>query len=140
VHRTVHQANTSTDGRAFEGTVRGFRQKFTLDDAIGSHACSLEANMRVPNGIPMGCPLLLPVGTVNCAQTLKAVRVCMNDGGGECECLHTKKVEWVLYPCFAAVWCSRFQAVAWILPSTLDSAMLLGCIGGGVIWCSRFQT
>jgi hypothetical protein len=26
-----------------EGTVRVFRQKFTLEDAIGSHACSLEA-------------------------------------------------------------------------------------------------
>jgi hypothetical protein len=25
---------------------------------IGSHACSLEANMRVTNGIPLGCPLL----------------------------------------------------------------------------------
>jgi hypothetical protein len=25
-------------------TVRVFRQKFTLEDAIGSHACSLEAN------------------------------------------------------------------------------------------------
>jgi hypothetical protein len=25
------------------GTVRGFRQKFTLEGAIGSHACSLQA-------------------------------------------------------------------------------------------------
>jgi hypothetical protein len=32
-----------------------FRQKMTLEDAIGSHACSLEANMRVTNGIPLGC-------------------------------------------------------------------------------------
>jgi predicted RNA binding protein YcfA (HicA-like mRNA interferase family) len=54
-----------------EGTVRFFRQKFTLEDAIGSHACSLEANMRVTNGIPLGRPLLLPVDTVNCVQTLK---------------------------------------------------------------------
>jgi hypothetical protein len=53
-------------------TVRVFRQKFTLEDAIGSHACSLEANMRVTNGIPLGSPPLLPVGTVNCVQTLKA--------------------------------------------------------------------
>jgi hypothetical protein len=52
--------------------VHVFRQKFTLDDAIGSHACSLEANMQVTNGIPLGCPLLLPVHTANCAQTLKA--------------------------------------------------------------------
>jgi hypothetical protein len=51
--------------------VRVFRQKFTLEDAIGSHACSLEANTRVTNGIPLGSSLLLPVCTVNCAQTLK---------------------------------------------------------------------
>jgi hypothetical protein len=48
-----------------------FRQKFTPEDAIGSHACSLEANERVTNDIPLGCPLLLPVHTVNCVQTLK---------------------------------------------------------------------
>jgi hypothetical protein len=29
-------------------------RKVTLEDAIGSHACSLEANMRVTNGIPLG--------------------------------------------------------------------------------------
>jgi hypothetical protein len=52
-------------------TVRVFRQKFTLEDAIGSHACSLEANTRVTNGIPLGSSLLLPVDTVNCVQTLK---------------------------------------------------------------------
>jgi hypothetical protein len=33
------------------GTVRVFRQKFTLEDAIGSHACSLQANMRVAMGM-----------------------------------------------------------------------------------------
>jgi hypothetical protein len=50
-----------------------FRQKFTLEDAIGSHACSLEANMRVTNGIPLGSSLLLPVDTVICVKTLKAL-------------------------------------------------------------------
>jgi hypothetical protein len=55
--------------------VRVFRQKFTLEDAIGSHACSLEANTRVTNGIPLGSLLLLPVDTVNCIQTLKAARM-----------------------------------------------------------------
>jgi hypothetical protein len=54
-----------------EGTVRVFRQKFTLEDAIGSHACLLEANTRVTNGIPLGSSLRLPVCTVNCVQTLK---------------------------------------------------------------------
>jgi CO/xanthine dehydrogenase Mo-binding subunit len=28
--------------------------------------------MHVTNGIPLGCPLFLPVHTVNCVQTLKA--------------------------------------------------------------------
>jgi hypothetical protein len=56
------------------GTVRVFRQEFTLEDAIGSHACSLEANMRVTNAISLGRPFLLPVGTVNCVQTLKVPR------------------------------------------------------------------
>jgi hypothetical protein len=55
------------------GTVRVFRQKFTLEDAIGSHACSLEASTRVTNGIPLGSSLLLPVCTVNCVQTLKVL-------------------------------------------------------------------
>jgi hypothetical protein len=53
-------------------TVRVFRLNFTLEDAIGSHACSLEASMRLTNGMPLGCPFLLPVGTVNCVQALKA--------------------------------------------------------------------
>jgi hypothetical protein len=54
------------------GSVRVFRQECALDDAIGSHACSLEAIMRVTNGIPLGCSLLLPIGTVICVRTLKA--------------------------------------------------------------------
>jgi hypothetical protein len=60
------------------GPVRVFRQTFALEDAIGSYACSLEANicsleanMRVTNGIPLGSSLLLPVCTVNFVQTLK---------------------------------------------------------------------
>jgi hypothetical protein len=56
-------------------TVRVFRLKFTLEDAIGPHACSLEANTRVINSIPLGSPLLLPVGTVNCVQTLKVLDI-----------------------------------------------------------------
>jgi hypothetical protein len=38
-------------------TVLGFEQKFTLEEAIGSHACSLEASKRVTNSIPLGSPL-----------------------------------------------------------------------------------
>jgi alpha-D-xyloside xylohydrolase len=37
-----------------KGTVLVFRQKCTLEDAIGYHACSLEANKRVTNCIPLG--------------------------------------------------------------------------------------
>jgi hypothetical protein len=66
-HHCIQTLKVRTDA----GTVRVFRQKSTLEDAIGSHACSLEANMRVTNGIPLGCPLLLPVDTVICVQTLK---------------------------------------------------------------------
>jgi hypothetical protein len=46
-----------------EGTVRVFRQNFALDDAIGSPTCSLEADMRVTNGIPLGSPLLLSLSS-----------------------------------------------------------------------------
>jgi hypothetical protein len=45
--------------RAVIGTVRVFGQNFALEDAIGSHACSLQANMCVTNDIPLGSPLLL---------------------------------------------------------------------------------
>jgi hypothetical protein len=38
----------------FIGTLRVFRQKLALEDAIGSHACSIEAIMRVSNGILSG--------------------------------------------------------------------------------------
>jgi hypothetical protein len=54
-------------------TVRVFRQKFTLEGVNGSHAFApLEVSRCVTNGIPLGCPLFLPVHTVNCVQTLKA--------------------------------------------------------------------
>jgi hypothetical protein len=48
-----------------------FRQRFALEDAIGSHACSLQTSMRVINGIHLGCSLLLLVDAVNLVQTLK---------------------------------------------------------------------
>jgi hypothetical protein len=74
--------------------VRFFRQNFTLEDAIGSHACSLQANMRVINGIPFGSALLLPVDIVNYAETLKGVcsngvseQRCPKNGGSMFTCL-----------------------------------------------------
>jgi hypothetical protein len=33
----------------------------------------LEANMRVTNGIPLGCPLLSPLVIINYVETLKAL-------------------------------------------------------------------
>jgi hypothetical protein len=52
-------------------TVRVFRQKFALSDAIGSHSCSLQVNMRVTNGIPLGIPLPLTVAILIYVDTLK---------------------------------------------------------------------
>jgi hypothetical protein len=45
-----------------------------------SRACSLEASRSVTNGIPLGCPLFLPVDTVNCVQTLKGGGVVWTKG------------------------------------------------------------
>jgi hypothetical protein len=57
------------------GTVRDFRQKSTLEAAIGPTPARFkragEASRRVTNG-SRECPLLLPV--VNCVPTLKDVR------------------------------------------------------------------
>jgi hypothetical protein len=55
------------------GTVRVFRrQELTLEDAIGFLACSLEAKIRVTNGIPLGSPLpLITVTTINHVETIK---------------------------------------------------------------------
>jgi hypothetical protein len=50
--------------------VRVFRQKSTLEDAIGTHAYSLvqEANMRVTNVILLGSSLSYQLTLVNCVQ------------------------------------------------------------------------
>jgi hypothetical protein len=44
---------------------------FTLEDAVGSHACSLESRMRVVNGIALGRPLLCLFDNVNSVTPLK---------------------------------------------------------------------
>jgi hypothetical protein len=51
------------------GTLRVFRHNFALEDAIGSHACSLQANMRVTNSIPLGSPPLIAVFIINYVET-----------------------------------------------------------------------
>jgi hypothetical protein len=61
-HTHVPQfSGINRNGYTLRGTVRVFRQNFTLEDAIGSRACSLQANVRVTNSIPLGNPLLLPL-------------------------------------------------------------------------------
>jgi hypothetical protein len=68
-----HVELISSATKWWQCTVRIFRPEFALERAITSHTCSLEALcMRVTNGIPLGCPLFLPVHIVNCVQTLQA--------------------------------------------------------------------
>jgi hypothetical protein len=53
---------------------------YNLEDAIEIHALALfEASMRVINGIPLGCSLLLPVGTVNSVKTRKAAEPMLTE-------------------------------------------------------------
>jgi hypothetical protein len=49
----------------------------------------LEASMRLTNGIPLGCPLFLPVHTVNCVQTLKAN--CLRSQAHKCWCHYLQR-------------------------------------------------
>jgi hypothetical protein len=71
-HRSFVSGTKATfDTTTETGTLRGFGWKISLEDAIGSHACSLEASMRMANGIPLGWSPLLPVGTEKSVQTLK---------------------------------------------------------------------
>jgi hypothetical protein len=44
-YQSTDAVNTCRYWPNIEGTVRVFRQQFTLKDAIGSHACSLEASI-----------------------------------------------------------------------------------------------
>jgi histidinol-phosphate/aromatic aminotransferase/cobyric acid decarboxylase-like protein len=55
-----------------------FSAEITVENANGSHACSLQVSRRVANGIPLGCPLFSPVHTVNSVQTLKAISTILH--------------------------------------------------------------
>jgi hypothetical protein len=75
IFRSVTAAYNDQQGARFPAEIytRGCSgRKLHSRDAIGSHACSLEASRRVTNDIPLGYPLLLPVHIVNSVQTLKA--------------------------------------------------------------------
>jgi hypothetical protein len=54
----LRAAEVAAMGVDYVCTVLGFRQKFTLEDATGSHACSLEA-------LACGSPPALTVATIN---------------------------------------------------------------------------
>jgi hypothetical protein len=57
----TNQQNRTAGRRILYGTVLVFEHDFALEDAIGSHAHSLEANMRATNSTPLGIPLFLPL-------------------------------------------------------------------------------
>jgi hypothetical protein len=63
-----YKKSNYTETRHLQCMGRVFGRNLAFEDAIGSHACSFEARMRVTNGIPLGCSLLLPVHTVNCGH------------------------------------------------------------------------
>jgi hypothetical protein len=92
-HRNTAGACSRTQRCVGRGAVLFFRQKFTLEDAIGSHACTLEANTRVTNGIPLGSSLLLLVCTVNSVQTLKVRLGGKQDAAFGGEPIHLHNVE-----------------------------------------------
>jgi hypothetical protein len=56
-------------------TAEWTEQNFALEDAIGTHACWLEASMHVINSLPLGWHLLLTVATITHVATLKAIGV-----------------------------------------------------------------
>jgi hypothetical protein len=53
----VRRGELKLGANVVAGTVLGLRQDFALEDAIGSHPCLIEANMRVTNDILLGCSL-----------------------------------------------------------------------------------
>jgi hypothetical protein len=76
-------------------TVRFFRQEFTLEDAIGSHAFTLPLEARPcvwPMAFLSGSPLFLPVHTVNCVQTLKVTALTLTLTLTTVNCVQTLKV------------------------------------------------
>jgi hypothetical protein len=78
-----------------DGPVRVFRQKFALEDSIGSHACSLEAKMRVTNGIPLRSPLALIVchhKSCRNAEGMWLVGARFYGCGGRCGCCQPRLV------------------------------------------------
>ena len=68
-------------GRSMQGIVRCmpvFLQKFALEDAIGSHTCSLEAHNSNDHACDQWyssrASTILPVHTVHCVRTLNGLK------------------------------------------------------------------
>jgi hypothetical protein len=67
-----HQNGTNYADPFNPCTVHGFSTEIYTRGFHWSHACSLQASMRVTNCIPFGCSLFLIVATVNSVQILTA--------------------------------------------------------------------
>jgi hypothetical protein len=69
----VAQNPETADSELTAGTVHDFRQEFTLEYAIGSHACSLHSSEHACDQRHSSrVSTFLPVHTLNCVQTLEA--------------------------------------------------------------------
>jgi hypothetical protein len=116
-------------------TVRVFRLKSTLEDAIGFHAFApLQANMRVTNGILLGCSLLLPFDTVNPVQTLKVNltrKIAAEDVPAPGKVERAMRAVKARYPAAALVELTHFIGGP-CHDSKITTCMVLG--GGGCGW------
>jgi hypothetical protein len=81
-----------------------FNRGFHPRNAFAFHAFArLDASMGVAKGIPLEWSLLLPVGTVNCVQTLKAILIPM---GGNATVLSVLDCNLRLRTA-NGIWCNR---------------------------------
>jgi hypothetical protein len=74
--RLLLRSGAAPNKRKNDGTVRVFRQNFALEDAIGSHACSLQALTCVGPMVFLSEAHVLTVSTINHAETLKDDALC----------------------------------------------------------------
>jgi hypothetical protein len=86
------EVNEETGGAKYAKDARCavFLQKCTLEDAIGSHACSLEALAYMRPMAFLSDVHLLPVDTVNSVQTRKDV-VCYSPGAASMDTFFVQK-------------------------------------------------
>jgi hypothetical protein len=98
---------------------------------VPTHArFKLEASRRV-NGFPLGCPLILPVGTVNCIQTLKGHSLGLKVGTylNNCICMEGAK-DGQHYE----------QDVAWMMEAGFDGVKIDNCGQSHNVYAARRST